>query len=98
MVTVPPERAYELAKTLVSEQLAASVNLVPSLQSIYRWQGEVVEDPETLLFIKTDEEHYPALEARIVSLHTYEVPEILAFTPDRALPLFNEWLRDALLS
>lgn len=95
MVTVPPERAHELARTLVSERLAGSVNLVPGLQSVYRWQGDVAEDPETLLLIKTTGERYPDLEARIKALHPYEVPEIIAMQFDRASPDFQDWLRDA---
>ncbi|WP_135228834.1 divalent-cation tolerance protein CutA [Deinococcus fonticola] len=95
MVTVPPERAHELARTLVSERLAGSVNLLPGLQSVYRWQGDVAEDPETLLLIKTTGEEYPALEARIKALHPYEVPEIIAMQFDRASPEFQDWLRDA---
>ena len=93
LVTVPPERAQELARTLVSERLAGCVNVMPGLHSIYRWDGEVAEDPETLLLIKTVGEQYPALEARIKSLHPYEVPEIVALPFDRASPEFLSWLR-----
>ncbi|MFC3860584.1 divalent-cation tolerance protein CutA [Deinococcus antarcticus] len=95
MVTIPPERAHELARTLVSERLAGSVNLLPGLQSVYRWQGDVAEDPETLLLIKTTGEQYPELEARIKALHPYEVPEIIAVQFDRASPEFQDWLREA---
>lgn len=98
MVTIPPERAHELARTLVSERLAGSVNLLPGLQSVYRWQGEVAEDPETLLLIKTTGEQYPALEERIKALHPYEVPEIIAMQFDRASPEFQDWLRGAVES
>lgn len=96
LVTVPPERAHEMARVLVSERLAGCVNILPGLQSVYRWQGEVAEDPETLLLIKTTGEHYPALETRVKSLHPYEVPEIIALPFDRALPEFQSWLRSAL--
>lgn len=95
MVTIPPERAHELARTLVSERLAGSVNLLPGLQSVYRWQGDVAEDPETLLLIKTTGEQYPELEARIKALHPYEVPEIIAVQFDRASLEFQDWLREA---
>lgn len=95
MVTIPPERAHELARTLVSERLAGSVNLLPGLQSVYRWQGDVAEDPETMLLIKTTGEQYPELEARIKALHPYEVPEIIAMQFDRASPEFQDWLREA---
>lgn len=92
MVTVPPECAHELARILVSERLAASVNLLPILQTAYRWDDEVVEDPESLLLIKTTKEKYAELEARIQSLHTYEIPEILAINPDHASPQYQQWL------
>ncbi|GGM21189.1 divalent-cation tolerance protein CutA [Deinococcus aerophilus] len=96
LVTLPPERAHELARILVTEHLAGCVNIVPGLQSVYRWQGEVAEDPESLLLIKTSGEKYPELETRIKSLHPYEVPEIIALQYDRALPEFQMWLRDTL--
>ena len=95
LVTLPPERAQELARTLVTERLAGCVNILPGIQSIYRWDGEVAEDPESLLLIKTVGEQYPALEARIKSLHPYEVPEIVAVPFDRASPEFQSWLRDS---
>ena len=95
LVTLPPERAQELARTLVAERLAGCVNILPGVQSIYRWEGEVAEDPESLLLIKTVGEQYPALEARIKSLHPYEVPEIVALPFDRASPEFQSWLRDS---
>ncbi|THF86200.1 divalent-cation tolerance protein CutA [Deinococcus sp. KSM4-11] len=96
MVTIPPERAHDLARTLVAEHLAGCVNVIGGVQSVYRWQGEIAEDPETLLLIKTSGERYPELEARIKSLHPYEVPEIIALQFDRALPEFQSWLREAL--
>ncbi|MFC3832039.1 MULTISPECIES: divalent-cation tolerance protein CutA [Deinococcus] len=96
MVTIPPERAQDVARTLVAERLAGSVNVIGGMHSVYRWQGEVAEDPEALLLIKTSGERYPELEARIRSLHPYEVPEIIALQFDRALPEFQGWLRDAL--
>lgn len=93
LVTVPPERALELARTLVAERLAGSVNVVGAAHSVYRWEGEVAEDPESLLIIKTTGERYPELEARVRSMHPYEVPEIIALPFDRALPEFQSWLR-----
>ncbi|WP_075832442.1 divalent-cation tolerance protein CutA [Deinococcus marmoris] len=96
LVTLPPERAHDMARTLVAEHLAGCVNILPGIQSVYRWQGDVAEDPESMLLIKTSGEKYPELEARIKSLHPYEVPEIIALQYDRALPEFQSWLRDAL--
>ncbi|MEF2278865.1 divalent-cation tolerance protein CutA [Deinococcus sp. YIM 134068] len=92
LVTIPPERAHELARILVAERLAGCVNVVGGLHSVYRWDGDVAEDPESLLIIKTTGERYPELEARVRSVHPYEVPEIIALPFDRALPEFQSWL------
>lgn len=91
LVTVPPAQAAELARTLVQSRLAACVNTLPA-QSVYRWDGDVVEEPETLLLIKTTGERYPELERFIRERHSYEVPEIVALPVDRALPEFASWL------
>ena len=84
LVTVPDfETARRMGHTLVGERLAACVNIVPGLTSIYHWEGEVAEDSELLLLIKTRRERYGALEARIKELHPYTLPEVLA------LPVYN---------
>lgn len=95
MVTVPPAQAAELARAIVQEHLAACVNML-GCQSVYRWNGEVAEEPETLLLIKTSGEKYPALESFIRERHSYEVPEIVALPIDRALPEFSSWLNASL--
>lgn len=94
LVTVPPAQAAELARALVQSRLAACVNTMPT-QSVYRWDGEVVEEPETMLLIKTTGERYPELEQFIRERHSYEVPEIIALPIDRALPEFASWLRQS---
>lgn len=71
------ERGPALARALVDERLAACVNLVPGLRSIYRWQGAVHDDGETLAIIKTTRGRLPALLARLPDLHPYEVPEAI---------------------
>lgn len=78
LTTLPtPEKAAEIARILVEEQLCACVNLVPGVRSIYRWQGAVSDDTETLAIIKTTSERYEALASRLLSLHPYEVPELI---------------------
>ena len=72
------EKAAEIARVVVGEQLAACVNLVPSVRSIYRWDGAVQDETETLAIAKTTAERVDALRARIVELHPYEVPEVIA--------------------
>lgn len=71
------EKAAEIAHILVEERLAACVNLVPGVRSIYRWDGAVSDDTETLAIIKTTVARRGALAARLVALHPYEVPELL---------------------
>ena len=66
-----------MAQALVGEQLAACVNRVRSIQSVYRWQGKVEQNDEELLIIKTRRQLFPALEKRVKELHSYSVPEII---------------------
>ncbi len=72
------ESAHALALDLVAESLAACVNIVPGVESVYRWQGAVESDSEYLLWIKSTVSNYAAIERRIKALHTYELPEIIA--------------------
>ncbi len=78
LVTAPStDKAAELARTLVEEQLAACGNIVPGLRSIYRWEGKIHDDAEVLLILKTRTALFEPLRARIVELHPYQVPEVL---------------------
>ncbi len=78
LVTAPStDKAAELARTLVEEQLAACGNLIPGVRSIYRWEGRVQDEPEVLLILKTRAALFEPLRARIVALHPYDVPEVL---------------------
>ncbi len=89
------ERATGLARTLVDEGLAACVNIVPGVRSIYRWEGKIQEDDELLCLIKTRPAIFDRVRRRILELHPYDVPEILAFTVDEGSPAYLDWLRDA---
>jgi periplasmic divalent cation tolerance protein len=84
--------AEALARALVEERLAACVNLVPRVHSIYRWQGEVEAADEVLLLIKTTEEHVGALLRRLATLHAYEVPEVLVLGVETAAAPYLAWL------
>lgn len=70
--------ARSLAHALVESRLAACVNLMPAVQSVYRWQDAVEQATEVTLFIKTTQRHYPQLQQAIVSAHPYDVPEVIA--------------------
>jgi periplasmic divalent cation tolerance protein len=86
------DSANALALALVESRLAACVNILPRLQSIYRWQGKIESAPEIPLLIKSTAAAYPALEVRIRELHPYEVPEIVALAIDRGLPEYLNWV------
>jgi len=83
LVTVgSPEEAREIARRLVEQRLAACVGLIPQ-SSIYRWQGKVTEDEEYLLTIKTTRSCFAALREAVLSMHSYEVPEIISMATSR---------------
>ncbi len=88
--------AEKIATALVEQRLAACVNIVPNLTSVYRWQGKIEKDNEILLLIKTTQQHYPSLETAIRQLHPYELPEILAVTVKEGLPDYLDWITTSL--
>jgi periplasmic divalent cation tolerance protein len=93
-VTMPDkERATALARALVDEGLAACVNIVPGVRSIYQWDGRLQEDDEVLCLVKTRPSVFDRARARILELHPYEVPEILAFSVDDGSPAYLDWLK-----
>ncbi|MFP5227913.1 MAG: divalent-cation tolerance protein CutA [Acidobacteriota bacterium] len=86
------EEAERIARLLVEERLAACVNLVPGLTSIYRWQGEIETASEILLVIKTRAASIAPLEAALRRVHSYEVPEFLVLTPEAGAKPYLDWL------
>ena len=70
--------AEQIAEQLITEQLAACVNLMPGITSVYQWQGNIEQEDEVMLLIKTSAEIFEELSARIETLHPYEVPEVIA--------------------
>lgn len=92
LVTCPPEKAEELARTLVELRVAACVNLLPQLRSVYRWQGAVCADDEVLLLIKTTAERFEALRDAVLSNHPYELPEVLAVDVAAGHPPYLDWI------
>jgi periplasmic divalent cation tolerance protein len=92
LVTAPPGVAEALARTLVERRLAACVNVVPGLTSVYRWQGEVQADPESLLVVKTDRDRLADLLPALGELHPYEVPEALVLAPESGAAPYLAWL------
>lgn len=92
--TAPPAEAEALARTLVEERLAACVNLAP-VSSCYIWDGKVNMDGETLLIIKTTRMRFEPLKKRILELHSYSVPEIVAVPIVEGHEVYLDWVRQS---
>ena len=93
LCTCPDETtADRIAAALVEEHLAACVNRLAGVGSTYRWKGKVCRDSEHLLLIKTTIERFDALRERIVALHPYELPEVIAVDVVRGLPPYLDWI------
>ena len=90
------EQGNQLARELVARRHAACVNMIPGLKSFYRWQGKICRDSEYLLVIKTMSEEYESVAATIRELHSYDVPEILAFNIARGDAPFLDWIAGSL--
>ena len=87
-----PETARTLAERLVDERLAACVNILPGVTSIYRWENQIQSDGEALLLIKTSAGRVSALTERLHELHPYEVPEIIAVPITEGLSDYLSWV------
>jgi periplasmic divalent cation tolerance protein len=93
LITAPDaESARRIARALVEERLAACVNLVPGVTSIYRWQGALHEDAEHLLIVKTQANRLAALAERLAVLHPYALPELVALTPSGGSERYLAWV------
>jgi periplasmic divalent cation tolerance protein len=87
--------ARMLGRTLVDERLAACVQVLPGIESIYRWDGAVETAAEILLILKTTRARLDALQARLVALHPYDVPELVALPAVAGLPAYLHWVADS---
>jgi periplasmic divalent cation tolerance protein len=86
------ETAERIAETLVRERLAACVNQIPGIRSVFLWQGKVEHEAEALLLVKTSAVRFPALAERLRELHPYELPEIIALPVTEGLPTYLQWV------
>ncbi len=98
LMTVPnADVAATIAMALVNERLAACVSEFP-VRSTYRWQGEVLQESEIQLVVKTTIDRFEALEARVKALHPYEVPEVIAMRVDRGSEAYLNWIGEQVMT
>jgi periplasmic divalent cation tolerance protein len=90
------EEARKIAGFLVDRQLAACVNIIPQIESIYRWQGKVASSREWLLLIKTSAWHFAAISEAIRRMHSYELPECIALNIDDGSREYLDWIESSL--
>jgi len=90
--TADIDGAHRMARTLVEQRLAACVNIIPAVRSVYRWREAIEEANEVTLLIKSTQACYQELEAAIRALHPYEVPEIVAVPLVAGLPAYFNWI------
>jgi periplasmic divalent cation tolerance protein len=88
--------ARQIGTVLVEKQLAACVNLIPGVESVYRWQDQVESASEVLAIFKTSTAVFPLFERELASLHPYEVPEIIAIEPTAVAENYGSWLLGSL--
>lgn len=90
------EEAQNIAEALIQQRLAACVNIVPQITSVYRWKGEVCRDTEVLLVVKTDRQQFAELEQAVKQVHSYEVPEIIALPIEVGSQAYLTWVDESL--
>ncbi len=94
-VTAPTEEeARKIARALIDNKLAACVNIVREMRSIYRWQGKIEDEAEVLMIVKTRRGHFRRLKETVKQLHSYSVPEIIAIPVVEGSEDYLEWLRE----
>jgi periplasmic divalent cation tolerance protein len=97
LVTTPDRKlADKIAQVLIEEKLAACVNILPEVYSRYWWRGRIENDRELLLIIKTLKSRFKALQKRVLKLHAYEAPEILALPVAAVNPTYLKWLSESI--
>lgn len=93
LTTVPEEKTgQEIGRILVEERLAACVTISSAARSVYRWEGKICNEPETVLVIKTRAALFDRLEARIKAIHPYKVPEVIALAIEKGSADYLGWL------
>jgi periplasmic divalent cation tolerance protein len=93
-----PEAARSIANALVEQRLAACVSILPAIESVYRWREKIESANEALLLIKTTSDHFAALQEKILKLHSYDTPEIIALPVVAGLEKYLRWLGEQVSS
>lgn len=88
------DEAVRIAEMLIGSRLAACVQILPGMESIYHWEGAIQRDEEVLILAKTTRENFVALEIEVKALHSYAVPEILAVPALKVSPNYFNWLNE----
>jgi periplasmic divalent cation tolerance protein len=95
LVTVPNlEEGQKMAKTLVENKLAACVNIIKNISSIYRWKGKIEDDTENILIIKTTEENSEKIIQKVNEIHSYETPECIGFKIEKGSEKYLNWIKE----
>ena len=94
ITTSSAEEAQKIATALVEEKLVACVNIIPEIRSIYWWEGKVCQDDEVMLISKTKQSLFTTLMDRVKALHSYEMPEIIAFSISEGSPEYLSWIEN----
>ena len=89
------EAAAKAAECLIEERLAACVNIVSGVRSVFRWKGAVSREDEVLAIIKTTADRFASLKVRLIELHSYDCPEVIAFEVARGHLPYLDWVRDS---
>ena len=94
LCTCPTTEAESLSQKIIEAKLAACVNILPTITSIFSWEATIQKEQESLLLIKTTQAIYPKLEAHLAEMHSYDVPEIIALPIHKGLPNYLNWIND----